>query len=435
VVKAKHGYKKVKLFGRLDETPEDWKVNQFIDVVDDIKSGVSRLLSNYDIGYPILRSENIVDGKFDSSNVKYWYLIDNQCVDLTKYHLKPHDIILNFINSIAQIGKSCIFLKQNREWIYTTNVMRIKTNSKKISNYFFYYLLNSFYFKQQIIAITQPAVNQASFSKHWLEKLLVFLPKIKEQEKIASILNHIDNSIQKTTEQIEKTKQLKTGLMQKLLAKGIGHKKFKKVKYRFQREEKTPNLWKIISLKDISKQLVSGGTPDTETEEYWNGDIPWLRSAWLTNHYVIAGERKISKKGLENSSSKLILKNNLLISSRVSLGNISINKIDMAINQDVTGIILNKNITTEEFVYWILVKDMYRITSISQGTTIKGFTRGDLSKLRIPLPPIEEQQKITSILSNVDSKIEQLEKNKSSLEICKKGLMQKLLTGQIRVYV
>lgn len=85
---------------------------------------------------------------------------------------------------------------------------------------------------------------------------------------------------------------------------------------------------------------MSGGTPSTFDDANWNGNIPWIKSAKLTQRYITQGERMISQKGLDNSASNIVQRNNILIATRVSLGNVSINKLDIAINQDITGIIV-----------------------------------------------------------------------------------------------
>ena len=268
-----------------------------------------------------------------------------------------------------------------------------------------------------------------------IKKLLINTPPINEQQKIASILSGVDALIESTQKTVEKTERLKKGLMQQILTRGINHKKFKSVKWLFGKEIKIPEEWEMSTIESISKKLVSGGTPSTTISEYWNGDIPWTRSSILLDPYLKSGERFITSEGLKNSSSVLIPKNNLLVSSRVSVGNISINVIDIAISQDVTGIIINKSYVQFEFLYWYLKQYIKKLVLISQGTTIKGFTRKELANLLIFLPSLSEQQKIASILSGVDAYIQKNQQYKERLEKLKKGLMQKLLTGQIRVKV
>jgi type I restriction enzyme S subunit len=212
-------------------------------------------------------------------------------------------------------------------------------------------------------------------------------------------------------------------------------KGYKLVKTSFGKYEEIPEEWESVQIKDLSKDLISGGTPSTENEDYWNGSIPWIRSAWMTEKLISSGERTISDKGLEKSAANIVPKNNVIVATRVSLGNVAINKIDIAINQDLTGIILDKSKTTEDFVYWFLNKNSSELTILAQGSTIQGIVRNDLEKFKVSLPPLPEQKQIASILSNVDTQIQKEKLHKSNLERLKKGLMQKLLTGQIRVKV
>ena len=206
---------------------------------------------------------------------------------------------------------------------------------------------------------------------------------------------------------------------------------YRRVKWLFGKEIEIPEEWEIHTVESVSKKIVSGGTPSTTMLKYWNGNIPWTRSSVLLDPYLKSGERFITAEGLRNSSSVLIPKNNLLVSSRVSVGNISISAIDVAISQDVTGIIINKAYARSEFLYWYLKQHIKKLVLISQGTTIQGFTRKELAKLLVFLPSLSEQKKIASILSGVDALIESTQKVIEKTERLKKGLMQKLLTRGI----
>ena len=192
-----------------------------------------------------------------------------------------------------------------------------------------------------------------------------------------------------------------------------------------------PEDWRIVKLSEISTDFISGGTPSTSNPEYWNGNIPWMRSAWIKERYIKSGEKFITEQGLKNSASNIIPKNNVIIATRVSIGNIAINKIDVAINQDLTGIVIDKSKTNEEYLYWILLKSKDMINSCIQGSTIMGITRDDLGDLRIAFPPISEQQKIASILSKVDELIQKTDQIIKQTQRLKKGLIQRLLTKGI----
>ncbi|MEM5861197.1 MAG: restriction endonuclease subunit S, partial [Candidatus Aenigmatarchaeota archaeon] len=231
---------------------------------------------------------------------------------------------------------------------------------------------------------------------------------------------------------IAKTERLKKGLMQKLLTKGIGHKEFKDSEI-----GRIPKEWKVIRIGEVAEKFVSGGTPSTKEPKYWNGDIPWIRSVHLSKHYIDETliEQYITKEGLENSASNIVPKGNLIIATRVGIGKAAINLIDVAINQDLVGIVINKSKLDPFFAVWCLLspKISKLLESFGRGTTIKGITQNYIKNLPIPLPPLCEQQKIAEILSTVDKKLELERKRKEKLERIKKSLMNELLTGRKRV--
>jgi type I restriction enzyme, S subunit len=201
----------------IGNVPKHWKKSATKHVIKFIKSGVSRLLSTEDIGYPVLRSSNIADGKLVLGDIKYWHKEDTKGVNLKAFILDDKDIILNFINSMAQIGKSCLFLNQERSWIYTTNNFRIKILKNKVTPEYFSWLLNSNYMKKLMISISQPAVNQASFTKDDFKLLKIIYPDLDEQRKIISFLDEqttkIDSLISKIETQIKKLQEFKQSLI------------------------------------------------------------------------------------------------------------------------------------------------------------------------------------------------------------------------------
>jgi type I restriction enzyme S subunit len=182
-----------------------------------LKSGLSRLLSQQDIGIPVLISGNIQNGKVDFSDLRYWHLKDPQGAKIENYILNPGDILLCFINSVEQIGKLAIFNGFERSCIYTTNLFRIVPNHFALSE-FLYYLLSSFIVQNEIQLITKPAVNQASFTtKDFLKIRIPFISKV-EQELIEKRLVSIDKKIQTEQSTLSKYREIKTGLMQDLLS-------------------------------------------------------------------------------------------------------------------------------------------------------------------------------------------------------------------------
>jgi len=191
-----------------------------------------------------------------------------------------------------------------------------------------------------------------------------------------------------------------------------------------------PDDWDLKRLGDICVDMIGGGTPSTSNESYWNGNIPWMTSAHILRRFVRSGQKSITKGGLQNSATHLVEKDNLLVATRVGIGKVAINKIEVTISQDLTGLIIDKSKAFNEYVYWQLTYNQRKIKSFAQGSTIKGVLRTDLAKLEIPLPSIIEQQSISEVLSTVDDRLDIVERESQRVERLKVGLMKELFDGK-----
>lgn len=191
--------------------------------------------------------------------------------------------------------------------------------------------------------------------------------------------------------------------------------------------------WRFQTIGEVTEKFMSGGTPSTKNPEYWTGNIPWTTSAPMTSFYLDHGECMISKEGLEKSASNLVPKNNVLISTRVGIGKVVVNRIDIAISQDITGVILDKTRIIPDFFVWTLLSRKYSLLlkGMSRGTTIKGLIRSELERFTIPLPPLPEQRRIAAILSTVDDALQRSRQAALETERLKAGVMQELMTKGI----
>jgi len=157
--------------------------------------------------------------------------------------------------------------------------------------------------------------------------------------------------------------------------------------------------YKLIKLVD---RFISGGTPSTKVEGYWSGDIPWITGADFSDGEVILGRRYINQSGLENSATNVVPMGSILMVTRTGVGKIAIAPVDVAISQDITGIVLKRGLFND-FVIAAIRSRMSFILAAQRGATIKGITREDVENLSIPLPALSEQKRIVRILNQVDA--------------------------------
>lgn len=192
-----------------------------------------------------------------------------------------------------------------------------------------------------------------------------------------------------------------------------------------------PEDWEVKRLGDVCK-MYSGGTPKTSNKNYYNGNIPWITSGDLNQGKIKSVSGKISKDGLRNSSAKMIKKGDLLLALYGATAGVSaISEIDAAINQAVLAILPANE--CNKYLYYILsLKKDFIISKYTQGGQ-PNLSASIIKALRISFPSLSEQQKIAQILSTWDEAIELKEKLIEEKKEQKKGLMQKLLTGEVRL--
>lgn len=170
-------------------------------------------------------------------------------------------------------------------------------------------------------------------------------------------------------------------------------------------DRKLPAGWKWENLDGVTLEYISGGTPSTKITTYWQGSIPWTRSANLTANYLKFGEKFISREAVAETATNVVPKNNVLVTTRVGVGKAAVNLIDIAISQDLTGLVLDVNrILPIYLVYYLHSPKVQRLfEQYSRGTTIQGIQRSDLSRIKIPLPPLDTQRKIVAILEKAEA--------------------------------
>jgi type I restriction enzyme S subunit len=165
--------------------------------------------------------------------------------------------------------------------------------------------------------------------------------------------------------------------------------------------------WQIVEFNDVLEKIIGGGTPSKTVSDYWNGDIPWcsVKDMGGDKYQLYSTEDTITNSGLENSSSNLIPAGTVITSTRMGLGRAFINKVDMAINQDLKALIPNERLDNK-FLLWTIVNKKEEIEGLGIGSTVKGIRLEVLRGLKFNLPPLPTQRKIASILSAYDDLIE-----------------------------
>lgn len=282
---------------------------------------------------------------------------------------------------------------------------------------FLSYLLRTIDFESHSGKSGVPGVNRND-----LHKLLVVLPPPVEQRAIAAALSDVDALLAALDTLIAKKRAVKQATMQQLLTGATRLPGFEE-----EWEEKAVSTF---------AECTAGGTPSTLHPEYWGGEIRWMNSGELNLKRVYEVEGRITKKGMLNSSSKLLLAKSVLIGlagQGKTRGTTAISMVPLCTNQSIAAILPNRSFIPE-FLYQFLDSKYEYLRGMSAGDGGRGgLNLHIIRSVKVPFPRLEEQQAIATVLSNMDAEIEALERRHEKARQIKQGMMQQLLTGRVRL--
>jgi type I restriction enzyme S subunit len=391
--------------------PEDWGVTTLGEI------GVCLIGLTYtpsDVkptGLLVLRSSNIGSGGLQFE--------DNVFVDVDvpeKLFVRDNDILICVRNGSRElVGKSIIIDERAIGMTFGAFMSVFRSPH----NRFVFYQFQSETIKRQIHARLGATINQITSKS--LKSFHIPFPGEQEQRAIATALSDVDALISALDKLIAKKRDVKTAAMQQLLTGK-------------QRLPGFSGEWEVKRLGEIC-QIVSGGTPSTAVPAFWNGEIPWCTPTDITENdakYLFGTNRTITEEGLRRSSATLLPRGALLLCTRATVGEIKIASVPVCTNQGFKSLVCGSDVSNE-FLFYKLVTLKDRLRELGVGSTFLEVSRKDVAALKVPLPKLEEQTAIATVLSDMDAEIEALEARREKTRQVKEGMMQELLTGRTRL--
>jgi type I restriction enzyme S subunit len=189
--------------------------------------------------------------------------------------------------------------------------------------------------------------------------------------------------------------------------------------------------WRACKLGTVI-EIIGGGTPKTSKPEYWNGDIPWLSVADFNsdNKFVYQTEKTITDMGLQNSSSKILNEDDIVISARGTVGALAVLKKKMAFNQSCYGIRSLDGVTEQKFLYYLIKDSINNLRQVAHGGVFDTITRETFNEIDISLPSMPEQRNVAQVLSSLDDKIDLLHQQNKTLEGMAEALWRKMFVEE-----
>lgn len=356
-----------------------WKMMDLKDLCIDMYQGINTAGEKVEfvsVGYPIIQASNITSGKLNFKNVKYM-----SEKDWEKYKEKYRPRVNNlFFTNIGTIGKTLLY-NDNLDFLVHWNIFIIIPLTKiilpKYLKAILDYLANIKYFDKYLTGGTVKFV-----SKKKMEKTKIPLPPLEVQEEIVKELDSYQAVIDGAQKVVDNWKPILP----------------------------INNSWQFAKLMDIC-EIQSGGTPLRNINEYWeNGDIPWYSSGELNTSYTIDSNDKITKLGLQNSNAKLFPKGSLLIGMYDTAAfKMSILDRDGTFNQAICGIKPNEKINMY-FLYLYFLSKREEYLKHRAGARQQNLSKRYISDLEIPLPSVEEQNKLVAKIKEEEQAVEECKK-------------------------
>jgi len=264
-------------------------------------------------------------------------------------------------------------------------------------------------------------------SKSGFKSIPIPLPPLAEQRAIARVLRAVQDAIAARRREVALERERKAALMQQLFTQGTRGEPTKHTEI-----GEMPESWRVVRLGDIAN-MTSGGTPDRSVPDYWNGDIPWVKTGEIDYSVINHTEEYISAAGLANSSAKWVEAGTLLMAmygQGITRGKVAILGIRATLNQACAAIHLSEEALIG-YVFYVLAYNYDGIRNLGHGANQKNLNSLLIKSIQMPLPGLAEQKEIANTLAACDAQIAAYERELSVLDDLFRALLEELMSGRL----
>lgn len=410
--------------------PDSWKVTKLGHVAT-LTDGNWILKEDYSVsGIRLLQIGDIGIAKFLDKSSKY--VSENRVKELNCNVIdQTKDILISRMPD--PVGRACISPSLPYPYIVAVDISILKPKNNIIDSSFLLLTLNSHQNFSNVLRYVSGSTRQRISRKN-LEEIEILLPPKKEQEQIARILGSVDSTIEHLQQSIDLTQTIKKSMIKNLFTKGVDHKKFKTINWFFGKQIKIPDNWDVKSCAEISTKILDG---EHNSPPFSDHGIPYISSQHVKSKISFKDCKYVSsdvyKKLIERCNPEF---NDILITVKGTIGHckrIDI-KEDFCMDRNVGLIKPKPEQINSIYLEQILSSDIVQnqILFLLDSNVIPSLYLHRIKSIKLILPPLQEQEQITSIISKINSKINFLESKKIIYTKIKQGMTQKLLSGKLR---
>jgi type I restriction enzyme S subunit len=345
--------------------------------------------------------------------------------ELSNMLVKENDLLFARQSLVLAGAGKCSIIKDLKEpTTFESHIIRVRLDNKRANPIFYYY-----YFKSpacRIKSIVTQGV-QAGIRGNDLKKLIVQCPPLATQNKIASILSAYDDLIENNNRRITLLEESARLLYREWF-----------VKLKFPGYETTkitdgvPEGWERVATLD-AMEVQSGGTPKTNIERYWNGDIPFYTPKdSVSNAFVANTEKTLTEEGLKKCNSKLYPEYTIFITARGTVGNLNIALTPMAMNQSCYAL-CGKDGVSQLFLYCAMKESIEHFKQHAIGAVFNAIVVKTFKMIPFLMPIQAVIQTFTDLITPSFKQLENLIRQNQKLKATRDLLLPKLMNGDIPV--
>ncbi len=410
----------------MSELPRGWISCSLSQLVSKLVDGSHNPPSKQSDGLPMLSARNISNGKIFFDEFRLIEQEDFERED-KRTNIRPGDVLLTIVGTI---GRSAIVPICTQKFTLQRSVAVIRPLNG-IEPQYLKYVFDTPEFQQWLIDNAKGTAQKGIYLKK-LASAKLPLPPLNEQHRIVAKLDKLFTRSRCVREELEPIPKLIKRYKQAVLSEAFRGDLTKEWR---EENQCSINDWKTYKIGDILNKIIGGGTPSKSKSEFWNGDIAWASVKDIKDgvYELKSTIDTITEIGLKNSSSNLIPKGTVIISTRMGLGRCCISGTNIAINQDLKALIPNNKMINTNYLLWLMVSLGEKIQVLGKGTTVKGITIDILKNLETLLPlALNEQQEIVKRIEKLFKAIDKVDQEyQKAIKLCT-SLEQAALTKAFR---
>ncbi|MEI8390516.1 MAG: restriction endonuclease subunit S [bacterium] len=394
----------------MKKLPEGWKEVKLTEVTSLITCGVAARPEYIEEGVPFLSSKNVKANKIFFQNFNC--ISEETHNQLTKKN-KPEkgDILYTRVGSFGDAA----VIDFDEEFSIFVSLTLIKPIKELVYSYYLMYLLNSERFKQLAISSTT-GIGVQNLNVNAVREFKIPLPPLETQKQIAAVLDKADELRQKRKQANAKLDEF----LQSVFLDMFGD------------PTKNSKGWKECKIVDICA-VQTGSTPSREKPEYYNGDIPWVKTGEVINSYIYDTEEHITQEAINKSNCKLFPQNTILVAmygQGYTRGRAAILKKKATTNQACSAILPSEKIN-HEFLFNLLKAQYNTLRELGRGGNQPNLNLSMVKNFEIYLPPIGLQNEFAQIVEKVEDLKKKNEASAVKLDDLFNSLLQRAFKGEL----